>query len=94
MTGLGQTYFAAPFEDNVLETERGAQTRRTRTNDAHVDVLRDPLYARRVKRLSPPRHCDMEGFSSSAQRDTTVALQCHVTPPAVPQAPRRRIPGR
>ena len=29
----------------------------------------------------------MEGFSSSAQRDTTVvALQCHVTPHAVPLA--------
>ena len=119
MTGLGQTYFAALFEDDVRESERGAETRRTHADDAHVDVLRDPLYARWVKRLSPARRCDMEGAPSEAYSpprasphgrtdfpnisrleggryqgfatklrfcDTTVALQCHVTPPTITQA--------
>ena len=92
MAGLGRTYFAALFEDDdselgslflleLLETDRGAETRRTRADDAHIDVLRDPLCARRVKRLSPPRHGDMEGAStepysppSTSQHDTLCTL--------------------
>ena len=97
MAGLGQTYFATLVEDDVLETERGAETRRARADDAHIDVLRDQLNARRVKRCSPPRHCDVEGTSSEfylAQRDTAVALQCHVTLPTWLLCGARGVPGR